>query len=248
MFKLGFHREYRVVQYIKAERTDEERKKSDTGFGFLSDVVNGKQKQHFTFPESQVPPELENHHLFSLTFRGAPTNHNGAALNMDSMQPSDILIVGAGPVGLALAQDLGHRGIRSIVIERNSSAETGLQAKASVIYERTMEFCRLLGVRHDIADAGYPEDLPGDTVFCTAMDGHYIGRLEMPSAATRGAPAKSAQMLRRCPQIWLDPIFARAVHRQGMADIRYGLEVTGCDQSDNDVVCNESVMTHWRMC
>jgi 2-polyprenyl-6-methoxyphenol hydroxylase-like FAD-dependent oxidoreductase len=70
------------------------------------------------------------------------------------------------------------------------------------------------------------------------MDGRYIGGLEMPSAATRGAPAESAEMLRRCPQIFFDSIFARAVHRQGMADIRYGLEVTGCDQSDNDVVCH----------
>jgi 2-polyprenyl-6-methoxyphenol hydroxylase-like FAD-dependent oxidoreductase len=54
---------------------------------------------------------------------------------MDSMQPSDILIVGAGPVGLALALDLGRRGIRSTVIECNSSAETGPQDKASLIDE-----------------------------------------------------------------------------------------------------------------
>ncbi|KAJ5766818.1 Monooxygenase FAD-binding [Penicillium nucicola] len=141
-------------------------------------------------------------------------------------------------VGLALALDLGRRGIRSTVIERNFGAETGTNAKASVIDERTMEFCRLLGVRDDIANAGFPADLPGDTIFCTAMDGHYIGRLEMPSAATRETPEESAEMLRRCPQIWFDPIFARTVHRQGMADIRYGMEATGCDQSDKGVVCH----------
>ncbi|KAJ5177736.1 Monooxygenase FAD-binding [Penicillium coprophilum] len=155
---------------------------------------------------------------------------------MGSLEPSNILIVGAGPVGLALALDLGRRGIRSTIVERNPSAEETLQAKASVIDERTMEFCRLLGVRDDVANAGYPGDLPGDTVFCTAMNGHYIGRLEMPSAETREVPEQSAEMLRRCPQIWFDPVFARAVHRQGMTDIRYGTELVGCDQNDNYVV------------
>jgi 2-polyprenyl-6-methoxyphenol hydroxylase-like FAD-dependent oxidoreductase len=99
-----------------------------------------------------------------------------------------------------------------------------------------MEFCRLLGVRDDVANAGYPDDLPGDTVFCTAMDGHYIGRLEMPSAETREVPEQSAEMLRRCPQMWFDPVFARAVHRQGMTDIRYGMELLECDQNDKYVV------------
>lgn len=157
---------------------------------------------------------------------------------MGSLEPSNILIVGAGPVGLALALDLGRRGIRSTIVERNPSAEETLQAKASVIDERTMEFCRLLGVRDEVANAGYPSDLPGDTVFCTAMNGHYIGRLEMPSAERREVPEQSAEMLQRCPQIWFDPVFGRAVHRQGMADIRYGMELVGCDQNDHFVVAH----------
>lgn len=157
---------------------------------------------------------------------------------MGSIETQDVLIVGAGPVGLALALDLGRRGIKSTVIERNESTGSELQAKASVIDERTMEFCRLLGCRDDVANAGYPEDLPGDTVFCTALNGHYIGRLVMPSAATREVPEQSAEMLRRCPQIWFDPIFARAVQRQGMADVRYGTELVSCDQDDEGVVCH----------
>lgn len=32
----------------------------------------------------------------------------------------DVLIVGAGPVGLGLALDLGRRGVRSTVIERSA--------------------------------------------------------------------------------------------------------------------------------
>lgn len=159
-------------------------------------------------------------------------------LTMGSIETLDVLIVGAGPVGLALALDLGRRGIKSTVIERNASTGAELQAKASVIDERTMEFCRLLGVRDEVANSGYPDDLPGDTVFCTALNGHYIGRLEMPSAALREVPEQSAEMLRRCPQIWFDPVFARAVQRQGMADVRYGTELVRCDQDEEGVVCH----------
>ncbi|KAK2735175.1 hypothetical protein FQN55_002265 [Onygenales sp. PD_40] len=156
---------------------------------------------------------------------------------MGSVDTLDVLIVGAGPVGLTLALDLGRRGVRSTIVERNSSLEMELQAKASVIDERTMEFCRLLGVRDDVANAGYPDDLPGDTIFCTALNGHYIGRLEMTSAQDREVPAQSSEMLRRCPQIWFDPVLARAVIRQGMTDIRYGVEVMGCKQNDTGVNC-----------
>ncbi|KGO63929.1 Monooxygenase, FAD-binding [Penicillium italicum] len=157
---------------------------------------------------------------------------------MGSIETVDILIVGAGPVGLTLALDLGRRGIRSTIVERDASTESELHAKASVIDERTMEFCRLLGIRDDVAHAGYPDDLPGDTVFCTAMNGHFIGRLVMPSAATREVPKQSAEVLRRCPQIWFDPVIARAVQRQGMAEIRYSTELVRCDQDADGVVCH----------
>lgn len=153
------------------------------------------------------------------------------------MAAVDVLIVGAGPVGLALALDLGRRGVRSTIIERSAGTGTELNAKASVLNERTMEYCRLLGVRDDVANSGYPDDLPGDTVFSTALNGKYIGRLEMPQTQDRELPSQCCEILRRCPQLWFDPLLARAVVRQGMADIRYGVEFTGCEQDDEGVTC-----------
>jgi 2-polyprenyl-6-methoxyphenol hydroxylase-like FAD-dependent oxidoreductase len=37
----------------------------------------------------------------------------------DSLLKTGVLIVGAGPVGLALAIELGHRSIPCVLIERN---------------------------------------------------------------------------------------------------------------------------------
>jgi 2-polyprenyl-6-methoxyphenol hydroxylase-like FAD-dependent oxidoreductase len=38
------------------------------------------------------------------------------------MPTIQVIIVGAGPVGLTLALDLGQRGVRCLLIERNATA------------------------------------------------------------------------------------------------------------------------------
>lgn len=156
---------------------------------------------------------------------------------MPSSKPNDVIIIGAGPVGLALALDLGRRGIRSRIIEKQRNPINGapLLAKASVINERTMEYCRMLGIADEVANSGYPADLPGDTIFCTGMDGKFIGRLEMASAIERDLPDVCCEKLRRCPQMQFDPILARAVIRQSMADIQYDSEVVSLEQDDGSV-------------
>ena len=143
---------------------------------------------------------------------------------MSPVTPLDVLIVGGGPVGLALALDLGRRGVRSTIVEQNTKTDSGVLAKASVLDVRTMEYCRLLGVVDRVANSGYLADLHSDTVFCTGLQGRYIGRLEMPSAEDRKILPESIEMMRRCPQFLFDPLLARAVVAQNMIDIRYGVE------------------------
>ena len=57
---------------------------------------------------------------------------------------ASVLIVGAGPVGLALALDLGRRGVDCLVIER--SAEHSRLPKMERCHGRTMEIFRRLGI------------------------------------------------------------------------------------------------------
>ena len=74
---------------------------------------------------------------------------------------TEVLIVGAGPVGLTLSIDLGKRGIRCILIEKND-APLGYP-KMERCNPRTMEIFRRLGLADAVRAAGYPPDWPMDT-------------------------------------------------------------------------------------
>jgi 2-polyprenyl-6-methoxyphenol hydroxylase-like FAD-dependent oxidoreductase len=74
---------------------------------------------------------------------------------------TQVLIVGAGPVGLTLAIDLGKRGIRCTLIEKND-APLGYP-KMERCNPRTMEIFRRLGIAETVRAAGYPPDWPMDT-------------------------------------------------------------------------------------
>ena len=49
----------------------------------------------------------------------------------------DVLIVGAGPTGLMHANQLGRRGVRALVVDRNAGRST--HTKALVVHARTLE-------------------------------------------------------------------------------------------------------------
>ncbi len=133
-----------------------------------------------------------------------------------------VLIVGGGPVGLTLALDLAVRGIRSIVVERDAGTAVELLAKAGTLNERTMEYCRWLGISDAIANVGFPDDHPRDTVYCTALNGFVLGRDYRPSTNDRAPAPESPEILRKCPQFLFDPLLAKAVLERGMTQILYG--------------------------
>jgi len=56
----------------------------------------------------------------------------------------DVLIVGAGPTGLMLANQLGRRGVRALIIDRHSGP--ALQTRALGVQARTMEIYSKLGI------------------------------------------------------------------------------------------------------
>lgn len=73
-----------------------------------------------------------------------------------------VLIVGAGPVGLALAGEIGWRGIACVLLERGDGLID--QPKMDMAGIRTMEFCRRWGIASGVENAGYNRDYPQDCV------------------------------------------------------------------------------------
>src|ERR1700692_4445866 len=94
---------------------------------------------------------------------------------------TQVLIVGAGPVGLTLALDLGRRGVRCTLIERNV---TSIQLpKMERCNARTMEIYRRLGISERVRDAGLPRHAPMDVFLALSMASPPLAHLPCPSGA-----------------------------------------------------------------
>src|SRR5260370_30558884 len=99
-------------------------------------------------------------------------------------------IVGAGPVGLTLALDLGYRGIRCVLIEQKS--EPAFLPKMERCNARTMEMFRRIGLADRIRAAGLPTECAMDVFIVLSMTQAPFLHLKYPSsAATRAMIAAS---------------------------------------------------------
>ena len=76
------------------------------------------------------------------------------------MPDTQVLIVGAGPVGLTLAIDLGQRGIRCTLIEKKD--KPAFLPKMERVNARTMEIYRRMGLSKKMRAAGLRRDVPMD--------------------------------------------------------------------------------------
>lgn len=65
---------------------------------------------------------------------------------------TDILIVGAGPTGLMLANQLGRRGVRAMIIDRHSGPAQ--QTRAIGVQARTLEIYSKLGIAKQALELG----------------------------------------------------------------------------------------------
>jgi 2-polyprenyl-6-methoxyphenol hydroxylase-like FAD-dependent oxidoreductase len=97
---------------------------------------------------------------------------------------SDVLIVGAGPVGLTLATDLASRGVE-ITIAELRGAEEPPSVKCNSISARSMEIFRRLGLAAKLRGAGLPADYPNDVASRTTATGIELCRIAIPSRAER---------------------------------------------------------------
>ena len=144
-----------------------------------------------------------------------------------------VLIVGAGPVGLAMAGDLGWRGVQCVVIEQTDGSI--YQPRQDLVGIRTMEFCRRWGIVADVEAAPYPRDYPQDNVYVTGLSGWELGRFPAPAMGDQRPPPQSPQMRERCPQNMFDPILKKFATSTGAVELRYRTRYLGFEQDADGV-------------
>ncbi len=144
-----------------------------------------------------------------------------------------VLIVGAGPVGSALAGELGWRGVPCTLIERTDGSIE--QPKMDLVGVRTMEFCRRWGILDWVRDAPYPLDYPQDYVYVTGLNGYEFAREPFPGRGFEACPPESPQKRERVPQDMFDPILQRFALSFPHVTLRYNAELVSLEESADGV-------------
>ena len=148
---------------------------------------------------------------------------------------TQVLIVGAGPVGLTLAIALGQRGVRCILIEQKDAPQ--FLPKMERCNARTMEIYRRMGIADQIRSAGLPADCPMDVFIVTSLVDPPLLHLPYPSVAQAKAaiaanndgtlPLEPSQLI---SQYTLEPLLRSVAETIPHVTVRYGCELVGFSQ------------------
>ena len=151
-----------------------------------------------------------------------------------NFEKTPVLVAGGGPVGLAVAGDLGWRGIACIVVEKGDGSVT--QPKMDLLGVRTMEFCRRWGIVDWVEQAGYQRDHPQDCAWVSALSGGFeFGRETFPRPCDETCPPQSPQHRERQPQNFFDPVIARFARQFAQVELRYHTELLDFEEHADGV-------------
>ena len=147
-----------------------------------------------------------------------------------------VLIVGGGPVGLALAIELGWRGVACTLLEQGDGEIA--EAKMFATGIRTLEFCRRWGFAGEVREWGFPRDFPFDNVFVTTLAGYELARIAMPSIERTRAIEQSPENFAHCPQFIFDPILRRKAQSLSSVTLRYRTRLERFEERADRVIAH----------
>jgi 2-polyprenyl-6-methoxyphenol hydroxylase-like FAD-dependent oxidoreductase len=140
---------------------------------------------------------------------------------------TEVLIAGGGPCGLMLANELGRRGVRSLLAEPKPG--TAFNPQANATQARTMEHFRRLGFAAEIRAQGLPPDHPTDIAYFTRYSAHELARLSLPTATqavseirSMGGSWSAAELPHRVSQKFVEATLLRHAQALPFNDIRHG--------------------------
>ena len=152
---------------------------------------------------------------------------------------TEVLVVGAGPVGLTLAIELGRRGVACILIEKKAAPE--FLPKMERCNARTMEIFRRMGLADRIRAAGLDRSVPMDVYVALAMNEPALLHLPYPSVADAQAQiaASTDGSMPREPyqlisQYTLEPLLKSVAEGLPCVTVRYGHEFVSLSQDADE--------------
>jgi 2-polyprenyl-6-methoxyphenol hydroxylase-like FAD-dependent oxidoreductase len=153
---------------------------------------------------------------------------------------TEVLIVGAGPVGLTLAIDLGLRGVDCILIEKKE--QPAFLPKMERVNARSMEIYRRMGLAERIRSAGLPRHVPMDVFIVLDLTQPPLLRLPYPSVAEAeaqirackdgSAPREPYQLI---SQYTLEPLLKSVAEELPNVTMRWASEYLAHKQSADSV-------------
>ena len=153
---------------------------------------------------------------------------------------ASVIVVGAGPVGLALAINLGRAGIKTILLERNP--EPQFLPKMERCNARSMEMFRRIGLSKKIRDAGLRADCPMDVFVVEDLTKPALLEEKHPSIQTFQGKIKECKDLsmplepyQLISQYTLEPLLKAEAEALQSVEVLFGHEFMEFSQSDAGV-------------
>ncbi|HXC76115.1 MAG TPA: FAD-dependent monooxygenase [Candidatus Acidoferrum sp.] len=146
----------------------------------------------------------------------------------------DVLIVGAGPVGSALAIELGRQNVRCLVVERRTGRSPQPRAKLSNI--RTMTLMRRWGLADRVrALSPLPASFPSDIAFVTRLRGWELTRF--PNALSTAVDRKRPypEPAQQVPQDVLEDILRDHARTLSSVTVTAGAQLESYEQTSTEV-------------
>jgi 2-polyprenyl-6-methoxyphenol hydroxylase-like FAD-dependent oxidoreductase len=147
---------------------------------------------------------------------------------------TQVLIAGAGPVGLAAAVELGRRGISCVVIEPRAEVSRA-RPRCKTVNVRTMEHLRRWGVAERLrAAAPLSPTWSQDIVFCTTLSGRELSRFTGVFGLDAD-PDRCAEVGQQAPQYVFEEVLREVVDELPTCALARGARVIGIEQWDSAV-------------
>ncbi len=153
----------------------------------------------------------------------------------------DVIVAGAGPVGLVLAMELARHGRQVLVVEPRQRLEPP-SVKCNHVSARSMEVFRRLGVASTVRQAGLPPDYPHDIAYRTTATGVELTRIHIPCWRDRYIDTSGPdgnwptdEPPHRINQIYLEPILYRHAEQTSGITIWNRCELREFAQTDTGV-------------